>query len=104
MTAKLTTRTFTLAVPDGTELRLVRSLVRAADGTDHPEDREVEVPRYRPAEASFACGEGQPHRLEDVTEAWVLSQHPPGTLAVSCRDEPGLKAESPPARPKGRRK
>jgi hypothetical protein len=85
MKFKQTTRVFTLAVPAGTRPQQIRHFVTAADGTQYPVDREVEVPTYAEKVVEYVCGPGGP-RPDEVTERWALAQEPPGTLAVAAED------------------
>jgi hypothetical protein len=81
MKAKKTTRVFRFNVPVGTEKVMVRQFIRDVDGTDHPHDKEIEVPKYEERTAEYLAGVSY-----DVTEQFALSQQPSGTIAIETRD------------------
>lgn len=86
-TVKRTTRRYLLSRPTGlTVSQKIRTYVRAEDGTDYPVDREIQVPQLEPIEVEYVCQPGTDLTVEAVTEQWVLSQYPAGTIAVACTD------------------
>lgn len=81
---KNTVRRFVLSVPTGeTEPAQVRTFVRAADGTDYPVDRTIEVPKYASETVEFDSTQTD---LASCTEAWVLQGRPAGTLVLETQD------------------
>jgi hypothetical protein len=75
---KKTIRRFTLAIPNGSKKQLIRTYVRAVDGTDHPVDQEIDVPDFKSEVVEFESA--------TITEQEVLSKQPPGTLCVGTQD------------------
>ena len=83
---KKTIRRYTLAIPSGTRKSMIRTFVRASDGTEYPVDREIDIPNFKEKTLEFECGlEGQP-KPEDITEEFVLSKEEHGTLCIACQD------------------
>ena len=101
MRVKQTKRIFKLSIPDGTEKTMIRTFVRATDGTDHPVDKEIEVAKYKPKTVAYVCGHHLDRKPEDVHERLVLANENPGTLCVSTEDVveyveiPDLKSPEP---------
>lgn len=83
---KRTLRQFTFAVPDGTEMRMIRTYVRAVDGTDYPHDQEIEVQKFKSVVVEYSCSPDTERTCENTTEEWALAQQPAGSVAKACRD------------------
>lgn len=96
MAIKRTLRRFVFSVPTPeTEKMMVRTYIRATDGTEYPVDREIEVAKYteKTVEYDYIPGQTTGHAnglplLEEITEQFAKSDHelPPGTTVVSCED------------------
>jgi len=85
---KQTLRKFTFAVPTGrTVPQKVRTYIRAADGTDYPNDYEIEIPEYTQEEVGYLCQMDTDQPPDLVTEKWALAKQPPGSIALTCTDE-----------------
>lgn len=91
MAIKRTIRRFVFSVPTAdTEKVMVRTFIRATDGTEYPVDREIEVVKYaeQTVEYDYVPGKTELPLLDDITEQFAKLDHelPQGTIVVSCED------------------
>jgi len=75
---KKTIKRFTFSVPTGTTKQMVRTFIRATDGTDYPVDREIEVQNYTDKIVEYESN--------NMTEQDALAKEIPGTLCIHTQD------------------
>lgn len=73
---KRTERTVVFLVPSGTRTQKVRRFVRDSEGAEHPEDYEVNVPKYREETVPFDADHlaELPYMTEERLRAWAADK------------------------------